>query len=160
MTHSEIYAENSAPTTSRWLHLSLFAMETVGTVIFYWKGVPLYRQLSADPTVYSTHEETRLWSLLAIALIQVGYWVRYHIGPVLPRLASSALGHIVVFLSRLVFVLATGVFSYVFISQKLASEMPVSRYILTLAALFSLFLYSQELQWLGNALMRREKKPG
>ena len=65
-----------------------------------------------------------------------------------------------VFLSRLVFVLATGVFSYVFISQKLASEMPVSRYILTLAALFSLFLYSQELQWLGNALMRHEKKPG
>ena len=121
--------------------------------------MPLYRQLSADPTVYRAHEETRLWSLIAIALIQVGYWVRYRIGPVLPRFASSALGHIVVFLSRLVFVLATGVFSYIFISQKLASEMPVSRYILTLVALFSLFLYSQELQWLGNALMRHEKKP-
>jgi hypothetical protein len=53
--------------------------------------------------------------------------------------------------------LGTAVFSFVFISQKLASEMPVLRYVLTLAGLFSVFLYSQELQWLGNALMRREK---
>ncbi len=101
----------SAPPRSRWLHFSLFAMETIGTVILYWKGVPLYRELSADPTAYGKQEEVRYWSLLAIALIQVGYWVRYCIGPVLPRLASSALGHIVLFLSRLVFVLATGVFS-------------------------------------------------
>jgi hypothetical protein len=150
---------DSAPTSSRWLHLSLLAMETIGAAVLYWKVVPLFRQLSADPTVYGRRGDTRLWSLSAIALIQVGYWVRYRIGPVLPRLASSALGHIVLFLSRIVFVLATAVFSFVFISEKLASEMPVLRYVLTLAGLFSLFLYSQELQWLGNALMRREKKP-
>jgi len=150
---------DSAPASSRWLQLSLFAMETIGAAVLYWKVVPLYRQLSADPTVYSARGETALWSLSAIALIQVGYWVRYRIGPVPPRLASSALGHIVVFLSRIVFVLATAVFSYVFISQKLASEMPEYRYVLTTVGLFSLFLYSQELQWLGNALMRREKKP-
>jgi hypothetical protein len=146
-------------TSSRWLHVSLFAMETIGTVILYWKVVPLYRQLSADPTAYRARGGTALWSLSAIALIQVGYWVRYRIGPVPPRLASSALGHIVVFLSRIVFVLATGVFSYLFISQELASEMPVHRYVLTTVGLFSLFLYSQELQWLGNALIRREKNP-
>jgi hypothetical protein len=44
------------------------------------------------------------------------------------------------------------------VSQKLSPEMPVSRYILTLAALFSLFLYSQESQWLGNALMQPRQK--
>jgi hypothetical protein len=150
---------DSAPTSSRWLHLSLFAMETIGAAVLYWKVVPLYRQLSADPTIYTARWETGLWSLSAIALIQVGYWVRYRIGPITPRLASSVLGHIVLFLSRIVFVVPTGVFSYVFISQKLASEMPVHRYVLTLVGLFSLFLYSQELQWWGNALMRREKKP-
>jgi hypothetical protein len=150
----------SAPPRSRWLHFSLFAMETIGTVILYWKGVPLYRELSADPTAYGKQEEVRYWSLLAIALIQVGYWFRYRIDPVVPDLISASLGHIVLLLSRLVFTLATAVFSFVFISQKLASEMPALRYVLTVAGLFSLFLYSQELQRLGNALMRREKKPG
>ena len=51
-------------------------------------------------------------------------------------------------------------FSFVFISQKLASEMAALRYVLTLTGLFSLFLYSQELQQLGNRLMRRERKSG
>ncbi len=134
-------------------------METIGTVIFYWKGLPLYRLLAADPTAYGTHENIRLWSVLAIVLIQVGYWVRRQIGPALPRLVSSALGHIVLFLSRLVFTLATAVFSFVFISRKLASEIPLLGYAVMLAGLFSLFLYMRELQWFGDGLMRRERKP-
>jgi hypothetical protein len=153
-------SDSPAPANGRRLHLFLFAMETIGAVIFYWKGLPLYRLLSADPTAYGTHDETRLWSVSAIALIQVGYWVRYRIGPALPKMANSALGHFVLFLSRLVFTLATAVFSFVFISRKLASAMPVLRYVVTLAGLFSLFLYTQELQWWGNALMRRQRKPG
>jgi hypothetical protein len=55
------------------------------------------------------------------------------------------------------FVLATSVFSLVFVSQKLADQIPVGRYILTLAGLFSLFCYMQELQRLGNTMMGREK---
>jgi hypothetical protein len=135
-------------------------METIGTVIFYWKGVPLYRQLSANPTAYGAHENMRLWSLSAIALIQVGYWVRYWIGPLVPNLVSAAFGHIVLFLSRMVFTLATAVFSFIFISQKLASEITLPLYLLILTGLFSLFLYSQDLQRLGNTLLRREKKLG
>ena len=153
-------SDSPAPANGRLLNLSLFAMETIGAVIFYWKGLPLYRLLSADPTAYGTHDETRLWSVSAIALIQIGYWVRYRIGPTLPQVVSSALGHIVLFLSRMVFTLATAVFSFVFISRKLASEMPLLRYVLMLAGLFSLFLYTQELQWWGNALMQRQRKPG
>lgn len=136
-------------------YLSLLAMETIGTVVLYWKLVPVYRLLSANPAAYSTRQETTLWSLAAIALIQAGYWVRYRIDPVMPNLVSVSLGHIVLFLSRMVFTLATAVFSLVFISQKLASEMPVSRYVFTVVGLFSLFLYSQELQQLGGRLMRR-----
>jgi hypothetical protein len=145
--------------SGRWLTLSLFAMETVGTVIYYWQGLPLYRLVAADPNVYRTPDETRAWSLLAIALIQVGYWVRYRIGSPQPQVVSTALGHIVLFLSRMVFTLATAVFSFVFISRKLAFEMPVLRYVLMLAGLFSLFLYMKDLQRLGNALIRRQNKP-
>jgi hypothetical protein len=153
---------DSAPSLARgrWLRPSLFGLETIGTVIFYWKGLPLYRLLAADPTAYRTRDETLLWSLSAIALIQVGYWVRYRIGSPQPQVVSTALGHIVLFLSRMVFTLATAVFSFVFISRKLASEVPLLRYVLMLAGLFSLFLYSQELQSLGTALMPRQKKAG
>ena len=150
----------ASPAGSRWLQPSLFAMETIGAVIFYWKGLPLYRLLAADPTAYGTHDETRVWSLSAIALIQVGYWVRYRIGPAVPQRISTVLGHVVLFLSRMVFTLATAVFSFVFISRRLASEMPMLRYVMTLAALFSLFLYMQDLHRLGNALTRRQEKPG
>ena len=149
-----------SPTGNRWLHLSLFAMETIGTVILYWKGLPLYRELLADPTFFGTHEEIGLWALSAVALTQVGYWVRYRIDPVLPNLVSTTLGFIVLFLSRMVFTLPTAVFSFVFISQKLASEMTGPNYALILASLFSIFVYSLELQRLGDKLMRREKKPG
>ncbi len=145
-------------TRGHWSYLSLFAMETVGTVMLYWKIVPLYRLLSADPTTYGKRAGTTLWSLAAIALIQAGYWIRYRTDPATPSLVSVTLGHIVVFLSRMVFTLATAVFSFVFISEKLASEMPVFRYVLTVVGLFSLFLYSQELQHLGTRLMCREKK--
>jgi hypothetical protein len=143
--------------SGRWLPLSLFAMETVGTVIYCWQGLPLYRLVAADPNVYRTPDETRAWSLLAIVLIQVGYWVRYRIGPAPPQVVSHALGHVVLFLSRMVFTLATAVFSFVFISRKLAFEMPALRYVIMLAGLFSLFLYMQELQRVGNALMRPRK---
>jgi hypothetical protein len=146
-------------TGRQWLHLSLFAMQTIGTVIFYWKGLPLYQQLAADPTAYAPRNEIQLWSIPAIALIQVGYWVHYRIGPAQPQFVSTALGHIVLFVSRMVFTLPSAMFSFVFISKKLESAVPALGYVLFVTGLFSLFLYMRELQWLGNALMRREKKP-
>ncbi len=147
-------------TGRRWLQVLLFAMQTIGTVIFYWKGLPLYQQLTANPTAYAPRSDIRLWSIPAIALIQVGYWVRYWIGPAQPQSVSTALGHMVLFLSRMVFTLPAAMFSFVFISKKLESAVPTLGYVLFMAGLFSLFLYTRELQWLGSALMRRERKQG
>lgn len=104
------------PAGGRWLHLSLFAMQTIGAVILYWKGLPAYRLLEADPAAYGNHD-LRVWSLPAIALIQVGYWVRYRIGPEPTQLVSTALGHIVLFLSQLVFTLPAAVFSLMSLSR-------------------------------------------
>ena len=132
-------------------------METTGAVIFYWQGLPMYRQILADPTAYASRETPRIWWLVGIALIQVGYWIRYRIAPVLPQVSNSALRHIVLFLAQMVFTLPTAVFSFVFISRKLSPEVPVIAYVLTVAGLFSMFLYMRELQWLGNSLALRRK---
>jgi hypothetical protein len=161
VTQSGVRSDSAAsPARGRWLHLSSLAMETIGAAIFYWQGLPMYRQISADPSAYASRETPRLWWLLGIALIQVGYWVRYRTAPVLPQVSNTALRHMVLFLAQMVFTLPTAVFSFVFISRKLSSEVSVIGYVLTIAGLFSMFLYMRELQWLGNSLALREKKPG
>jgi len=141
-----------------WLYPLLLTMETIGTVIFCWKGLPLFRLLIADPASYETRERIWIWALTAIVLIQIGYWLRYRIEPALPRFRNPLLGHIVLFVSRLSFVVATSIFSFVFIAKKLEAQMDASRYILTLVGLFSLFCYMLELQRFGSALIGAEQK--
>jgi len=142
----------------QWLYPLLLTLQTIGTVICYWHGLPHYQQVVADNSTYEVRLDILLWSLLAITLIQVGYWVRYRVGPTPPNFTNVVLGHIVIFASRLCFLFAAGVFSFVFIMQKLASQIPVGRYVLTVALLFSLFCYTEELQRLGKNLIGSGKK--
>jgi len=141
-----------------WLYPLLLIIETIGAAILCWKGLPLFRLLIADPVSYATRERILVWSLIANLLIQIGYWLRYRIRPALPRLHNALLGHIVLFVSRLSFVVATSVFSFVFIAKKLEGQIDVARYILTMVGLFSFFCYMLELQRFGNALIGPEQK--
>ena len=162
MTGSNDWASAHAAMADRvggcWLYPLLLIMETIGAAILCWKGLPLLRLLLADPTAYETRERIWMWVLTAIVLIQIAYWVRYRIKPELPRLQNALLGHIVLFVSRLSFVVASSVFSFVFIAKKLEGQMDAARSILTVVALFSLFCYMLELQRLGNALIGLEQK--
>lgn len=148
----------ASPAGGRWLYPLLLAMQTIGVVVVYWNGLPLYRELVGDPSAYPHRGETRAWALTAIVLIQAGYWLRYWLRPALPRIFNALLGHLVQFVARLAFTLATAIFSFVFITQKLGSQMPVARHVLTLTVLFSLFLYMQELQRLGNYFISSGEK--
>jgi len=141
-----------------WLYPLLLIIETTGTVIFCWKGLPLFRLLIADPASYATREKIWIWALTAIVLIQIGYWLRYQIRPAIPRLHNALVGHIVLFVSRVSFVVATAIFSFVFVAKKLEGQIDAPRYVLTLVGLFSLFCYMLELQRFGNALIGPEEK--
>jgi hypothetical protein len=162
MTGSNDWASAHAAMADRvggcWLYPLLLIIETIGTVILCWKGLPLYRLLVADPASYATREQIWIWALTAIVLIQIGYWLRYQIRPALPRLHNALLGHIVLFVSRLSFVVATSIFSFVFIAKKLEGQVDAARYLLMVVALFSLFCYMLELQRFGSALIGPEQK--
>ncbi len=147
--------QDSTPVTpgGRWLYPLLLAVQTIGVILFYWQGLPLYRQVSANPSTYEPQLERRIWTLLSIALIQVGYWIRYQVRPALPYLSDAVLGHIVLFWSRMSFTLATSIFSLVFIAKKLNLQLSPTGYILTIVGLFSLFCYMQETQRLGNTIL-------
>lgn len=137
----------------RWLYPLLLAMQTIGVILFYWQGLPLYRQVSADPSTYEPQLETRIWTFVAIALIQVGYWIRYQVRPALPYFSNAVLGHVVLFWSRMSFTLATSIFSLVFIAKTLNLQLSPAGYILTIVGLFSLFCYMQETKRLGNKIL-------
>lgn len=149
----------NAAARGRWLYPLLFGVQTIGAAIFVWNGVPHYREILSDPATHEAEAWTLVWSLSAIAFMQVGYWIRYRMRPPLPQFKSSLLGHVIQFTSRMGFVLATSVFGFVFITQKPGFNMPAFRYVLTVASLFALFCYTQEFTRLGSAFMSQEKKP-
>jgi hypothetical protein len=82
--------------------------------------------------------------------MQIAYWVSYRLRPPLPRLQNAPLGHLILFLARMVYVLPTAVFGVVFIAQRPEFEIPVFRCLVLLLGLFALFCYVRELERLGR----------
>ena len=131
----------------------LFAMQTIGAAILFWYTVPLFRQVLLDPGSHVPRTENLLWSLSAIALMQAGYWIRHRLRPLLPQFRNALIGYIVLFVARMSFVLATSIFGFVFIMRRPELQIPTSRYLVVIIALFALFCYVQELEQLGRAMI-------
>jgi hypothetical protein len=83
----------------------------------------------------------------------VGFWIRHRLQPPLPQFRNALMGYVILFLSRMSFLLATAIFGFVFITQRPEFHIPASRYFLTLAGLFSFFCYTQEVERLANSLI-------
>ena len=81
--------------------------------------------------------------------MQICYWVSYRLRPPLPRFQNAPLGHAILFLARMVYVLPTSVFGFVFVAQRPEFEIPVFRCLVLLLAV-SLFCYVRELERLGR----------
>jgi predicted membrane metal-binding protein len=56
------------------------------------------------------------------------------------------------------FLLAPAIFGFIFIVQRPECHLLVSRYLLTLAGLFSYFCYTQEVERLGKSLIEGGQK--
>ncbi len=110
----------------RWRYLALFGTRTVAAVVLYWTGLLLYRQVLADPRSYPVQPWTPVWSLSSIVVMQIGYWISYHLSLPLPRFRNVLLGHAVLFLGRMAFVLPTSAYSFVLSCGGLNSRSPSS----------------------------------
>jgi hypothetical protein len=119
----------------RWSYFALFGMQAIGAAVLFWTGLHLYRQVLADPS-----REPELWpivgSLSSIALMQIAYWVSYRVRPPLPQFQNALLGHVVLFLAPMVYVLPTAIFGFVFVAQRPEFEIPVFRCLVLLLGLF------------------------
>jgi hypothetical protein len=137
------------------LYPFLVAAETVGAAVLYWQGLPIYRRLARGLIAHDPLTETLVWTIAASVLIQVAYWTGYRSRLSPPLFVNAALGHVVLFASRLIFLLATAIFLLLFVTKP-EIELPTSRYIVIFLGLFSLFCYTRELERFGNRLLGRE----
>ena len=85
--------------------------------------------------------------------MQVEYWVSHNVRPPLPQFSNALLGHAILFLERMGFVLPTSVFGFVFVAQRPEFQIPIFACVVILLGLFSLYCYVRELEHLGRALI-------
>lgn len=76
--------------------------------------------------------------------------------PPLPQVRNAFVAYVILFIARMSFVLATSIFGFVFITRKPEFQIPTFRYVATIAGLFALFCYTQELESLGKCLLGKE----
>jgi hypothetical protein len=112
----------------------------------------LSKGLDGSHGLSASNRKARL-GIAAIALIQVAYWIGYRIRPTQPRFVNVVLGHILIFVSELIFVFAAVIFAYLFISKSLENQISIPSYVVILFGLFSLFCYFLELKRFGRCLL-------
>ncbi len=135
--------------------MTLLALEMIGAGLILWWGVPVYREL-LDGTFSRAAPSVRWGVVIAIAVIQTCYWLRYtHPAAVAlpPRVTG---GHLALFLSRLNFIFAGGVFSAVFFVRYDEMIFSPIGIVLLFGILFSMFCVSRDLERIGAALLAGE----
>ena len=147
------------PLESGRRYLFLFGLQTTGALIIIRVALPIYRAVVADPAAHQVRVDRTIWALVAVALMQAGFWLRHRLQPPLPRFRNALIGYVIWFLGRMSFLLATAIFGFVFLAQKPQFQIPASSYFLTLAGLFSFFCYTQEVERLAKSLIGRRPEP-
>ena len=82
--------------------------------------------------------------------MQISYWISYRVRITLPHFPNALLGHAILFLARMVFVLPTSIFGFVFIAQRPQFEIEGYQYLVILLVLSSLFCDARELERLAR----------
>ncbi len=150
-SHPRIPVASGTFADGRWRYWALLLLQTVGTALLYWEGVPIYRNTMSHPRTDAA--ETTVTALGACALIQIGYWIGYRIHPVLPRFRNVLLGHVLIFFSKMVLVFPSAVVSLLFVAKDFAVQISLLRYAFMIFALFSLFCYAFELERMGGRFL-------
>lgn len=142
----------------QYLYFLLFGFQTSGAILIYWTAIPLFREALSDPASYKAKIEILPWTLLSIALIQIGYWVSYYLSLPLPRFKNVLIGHFMLFAARLGFVLATSLFFFIFLARKSGLDIPDFNYIVIVAGMFSLYCYTREFERLASSFLPNDKR--
>lgn len=146
------------PWTCAWWRTTLLTFELGGAGLILWWGVPFYREL-LDGNFSRSAPFVKCGVVLAITVIQSCYWLRYTHPPALALPQRVIRGHLSLFLSRLNFIFAAGVFSAVFFVRYDQVIFSWSGAGLLFGILFSMFCVTRDLERIGSALLSDETSP-
>jgi hypothetical protein len=145
----------------------LFALQAIGSVCLLFQCVPIYSRLLDEPgNLHDFDLYTLTVTLLGIGLIQWAYWYRVFNVALPINTQRVVIGHIILFTSRLGFIVASSLFSVVLFRHmpqiEFAAYWPsfLWRGALLLAVLFSLYCFTTELERLGSAMRGQERRAG
>ena len=159
MMHSQQSTSGKQTRVGSGMYLLLLGVQTAGAAIVLTNGVPVYRQLTRDFANHEPQPGILWWAVVAVALIQVGYWLRIRLAPPLPDMAYVVAGHLLAFMARLSFILVSSTFSVVFLIRFDQLSLPPHRVFMMLALMFSMFCWTLELERFARALQGIGGKP-
>jgi hypothetical protein len=128
-----------------------FVAEIAGMVLILWIGVPIFRELIRLRQSATFNDEIVL--LIAVILIQSSYWKCLRQDPPFEIARRPFEGHVVLFVSRLGFIFASSVFSFVVYRYSDMFELPFVRSCVMMAVLFSVFCFTRHLEKLGGLML-------
>ncbi|MEQ1895257.1 MAG: hypothetical protein ABL998_22185 [Planctomycetota bacterium] len=138
-------------TTRPRRYWSLFLAQTLAAVLLFSVGVPFYCHL-ATRAPGRVSGDTLALAAGCVLVLQAGYWLGHRDFPG-PALGGRPLfGHLVVFLGRLAFILASSLFSVVYLVRFDELDPPVGGIVVLPLVLFAIFCFARELERIGNAL--------
>ena len=138
-------------------YMLLFAVECVGAAMIAGIVIPVYRAALARPAEYAPNPANIVWSIVAMALMQAGFWARRRLRLRPPAFHNALLGQVIQFTGSMTFVLATSIFGFIFITRRPELQFAVPGYMVALLSLFCWFCFTQDLQQLGRSLIGPER---
>ncbi len=141
------------------LFLSLLAVETAGIVIILLDGMPIYREMIRKVSDHTPRPGVPWWAWAGIVLVLGAYLLRVRFRPSLPPSGHAVAGHLISFVGRMSFVVATSAFSLVFINHFGELNLPPRRMVSLLVLLFAIFCWTLELERLAKALIGTAGEP-
>ena len=144
---------------ARSRYWALFIAETAAMLGFIGIGLPLYHRLLSGPAGERPGAHLFWIGLPLVAAMQAAYWTKRRFASALRLPRHHLLGHLLLFVSRLTFVFVGSWFTVVFLVRSWDTKGWAPGIALFLAAVFSVFCYSLELERLARTCMGRETSP-
>lgn len=123
----------------------------------FWSGQPIYRKLLHGHRDQTSAEDI-LRIITVMVLMQAAYWLAYHLRPSLRFGRRHFLGHALVFIGDVSFIFPTTLAAVAFFDKPVDFAVDWWRMLTLAVALFSMFCYKCQLQWLGTALLEGSSK--
>src|SRR5215471_10464395 len=127
------------------LYWTLFGIESAGMVFILYEALPLYRRLIRGPGGEQPGSRLLLPGLLAVVVMQVSYWTKRRVRPPIAG-RSVFLGHILLFLSRLIFIFAGALLSLVLLTRSADTRTSPLGIAILVAVTFAQFCHLRELE--------------